>query len=49
MMPTCGFIAAEHMRMFLGFNGVVPRKPGRPRKQGKEEVINESVSVMGVD
>jgi hypothetical protein len=23
--------------------------PGRPRKQGKEEVINESGYVMGVD
>ncbi len=25
------------------------RKPGRPRKQGKEEVINESGLVMGID
>jgi len=35
--------------MFLGLNGVAPRKPGRPRKQGEEEVINESGFVMGVD
>jgi hypothetical protein len=28
---------------------VLAGKPGRPRKQGKKEVINESGSVMGVD
>ena len=28
-MSVCGFIELEHMRMFLGLNGVAPRKPGQ--------------------
>ena len=28
-MSACGFIELEHMRMFLGLNGVAPRKPGQ--------------------